>query len=209
MSKQEDRIFIFLNLLLIALTIGLMNNYNMFEGTITGSATTSDATTYAIIANYFSINASTNMTTDGIKFFISTLPAINKSAHGNSVGDISNGTATFLTVEYDSNVNVKFCLKSNDSLRSADNIIDIYNYYWSNSTINNGTMPHLGDISALNISTAKTFGLNNGTYTQANDVITPGSSDFFRFWLSVGASQNPGTYTNQVNFKGVQTGVAC
>jgi hypothetical protein len=212
-EKQEGYGIYFLCLALFFLTIGLINNYDLFEGsgmqTITGKATTADATTSAIIANYFSVNASTNLTTDGIVFFISSLPAANKSAHGNGNGDATNASNTFLTVEHDSNVVVKFCIKANDSLRTGNYVINNINYWWSNSTTSNSTWPHLRDYTNDNRTLAYNFtGFNESFYGPANDVAVDGKQ-YFRFWLSAPANQNPGTYKNQVNFKGVQTGSAC
>jgi hypothetical protein len=212
-EKREDKELYFICGVLFFLMIGLINNYSLFEDSgmdaITGKATTADATTSAIIANYFSVNASTNLTTDGIIFFINSLPAANKSAHGNANGDaVINGTNTFLTVEHDSNVNVRFCIKTNDSLRSgATYLIDPINYWWSNSTYTNVSMPHL-DKKANNTQAYNFSGFNGSNWGPANDVVVDGSQ-YFRFWLSVPANQNPGTYKNQVNFKGLQTGSAC
>ncbi|MFA5142453.1 MAG: hypothetical protein WC471_05805 [Candidatus Woesearchaeota archaeon] len=213
-EKGEDRAILFLSLSLLVLCVGLMNNYSLFDSTgmesVTGAATTANALTSAVIANYFAINASANLTTDGIRFYITSLPTANLSASGNinyAGGGMTNGTQTYLSVEKDSNVNVRFCIKSNDSLRSGANSIDVGLYYWSNSTVNNGTMPHL----TTALSRGYPFGAssNGSSYAKVNDPVTPGSDEYFRFWLSVNSAQNPGTYTNQINFKGVQTGTAC
>lgn len=207
-DKREDRAILFLSLSLLVLCVGLMNNYDLFSSTgmegMTGAATTANALTSAVIANYFAINASANLTTDGIRFYITSLPSTDVPASGNQgYGGAANGTTTYLSVERDSNVNVRFCIKSNDSLRSGANSIDVSNYKFANSTtLNNVSLPHYSNAVAFT-----TF--NGSSYATNDDPVAPGSDEYYRFWLSVPAAQNPGTYTNQINFKGVQTGSSC
>jgi hypothetical protein len=193
-----------LSSMFILLAIGFVINEIGTGNMITGAVVTSDITTYVSLSGYFSINASENLTTDGIRFFINTLPSINKSAHGNANGAAPNGTNTYLTVESDSNVNVKFCIKANDSLRFSNSVIDTTNYFWADSTAaNNATLPHLNNVGPA----AGAVNITNMSVDAST--LAPGGSDYFRFWLSVPGAQTPGTYINQINFKGVQTGNLC
>ena len=200
MVKKEDVSLIALNFLLILLVIGLFTQNYYGERVITGMATTLNISTTASIQSYFAINASTNMTNQGIVFNITTLPATNANATGNYISPpTSNLSYFYLTVEVDSNVNVDFCIKANDSLRSGANFIDLGNYTFSNSTGNNITSPSIGSSRAL----VSSYFLNSTRNLAINGV------DYYRFWLSVPATQAAGTYVNTINFKGVQTGNAC
>jgi len=200
-SSSEKRIDMQINLLtilLILLVLGL-GIHKLDINSITGMATTANSMTYVSLTGYFAINASTNLTTDGIYFYVNQLPDNNRSASANYEYPNStlNGTHLFLSVETDSNVNVKFCLKANDSLRYSTNAINLTNYFWNYNSINNGTLPSIS--GAVNIT---------DNYAPA-DTLVPGASEYYRFWLTVPGAQPPGTYTNQLNFKGVQTGDNC
>lgn len=206
MVKINDRaIWLFLAILVV-LVFGLFSDLGLFKNKdlerITGGATTADATTSAFIDNYFAINMSANMSADGIKFDIQELPVYDANTtanYDNSSGGL-NQTKLFLTVEMDSNVNVRFCIKSNDTyLRAGSNVIGIGNYTWSNSSVNNLTWP------AFSLARA----LTNETYDNSSINIGKGNSSYYRFWLDVPGEQAPGTYKNQVNFKGVQQGTDC
>jgi len=203
--NQEEGIFIpLLSVILVLLLIGLFNNLNFLSGvdtsSITGEATIADVTTSAVIANYFAINASINMTTDGIKFDIESLPATNSNATANYDYDNNSITQFYLTVEDDSNVNVDFCIKANAHLTSGGNTISIGNYTYSNSSMTNLTLPApaSGDTELI-IS----------EYNKTEIGVGQGNSTYYRFYLDVPASQPAGTYSNTINFKGVQTTNAC
>jgi hypothetical protein len=195
MVTKEDSVLLISGTFLVLAAIGLIFNMVSQANPVTGYATTANAETQAQIANYFSINSSENMSADGVVFAISSLPATSANATANYVSDAS---LLFLTVETDSNVNVDFCVKANASLVYGANTIELGNYTWSNSTANNVTTPDLAEASAL----LTTF--DNSTLN-----VAPGSEDFYRFWLSVPSNQAPGTYRNQINFKGVQNGNEC
>ena len=55
---------------------------------------------------------------------------------------------------------------------------------------------------------AKPF-VNDSWDNSSSNNIFRGNSSFWRFYLDVPGAQPPGTYRNQVNFKGVQTGNSC
>jgi hypothetical protein len=207
MVKTNDYAIWLFAVLLIFLVFGLFSDLGVFRerdvGTITGRATTANADTTANIANWFSINLSTNLSGSGIVFDIDTLPASDANATANYEGynttgtDITqtNETRFFLTVDIDSNVYVDFCIKANDSLRAGSNFIGLGNYTWANSTApTNASFPPFTARKAL----------INDTYDNATENIGRGNSSYYRFWLDVPGDQDAGTYVNQINFKGVQ-----
>lgn len=159
---------------------------------LTGSATEIQVGSSALIANYFAIAASNILTTDGIKWSnIQTLPVTNLDADGNN--PLGN-SGYYVTVSSDSNVNVDLCIKADGPLTSGLNTILLASYMWDSDKTN----PLLTSAIAMNTN-----------YAPADAVMAPGSSDYYRFWLSISGSQAAGTYTNIISFKGVQTGNAC
>jgi hypothetical protein len=201
----NNYVIILLLLCLAFLSMGLFQSYfpsddlNYFQKSshITGMATTVNAETTANIANYFAINASANLTSNGIIFNINSIPADNQNASANY--DSLEQTGFYLTVEHDSNVNIDFCIKANASLMYGSNELKLGNYTWANSTTNDASNPSFGIRTAL----------INDTYDNSTRNVAPSSSSYYRFWLSVPASQSPGTYSNKLNFKGIQTGNLC
>ena len=183
--------------LLIILVIGFVaidSGVNLSRS-ITGRATAVDVQTSAMISNYFAITASSNLSA-GIEFQIATLPVTNKNATKNY--NVNGETDYYILVEEDSNVNVDFCLKADGDLIDGSNSIGLGNYSWANSTSTDINTPTL--ISADVFTTSFVNGLINAQ---------KGTNSYYRFWLSVPASQAPGTYLNQVNFKVIQTGNSC
>jgi hypothetical protein len=202
-SNQSNSIIIVLSIALVLLVAGLFINMQQIKkAEITGAATTFNATTTATIAEFFAINASTNLSANGIVFNITSLPTNASNATANYINvPTNNGTDMYLTVESDSNVNVDFCIKANTSLfTSGGSIINISNYTFANATNTNISFPGIDAQRVLR--EGPNFG--NASFNRA-----PLQSDFYRFWLNVSAGQAAGTYVNQINFKGVRQGVSC
>jgi hypothetical protein len=174
---------------------------NMFSFPLTGKATTADVSTEATILIYMAIEASTNMTSEGIKFNISVLPAINANSTG-SYGDpgtaYENMTLQNISVSSDTSTNIDLCVKANANLTSGGNVITIDNYKWANSTGNNITDPDIGFQRPFNTSFDKS--ITN---------IVPGAATHYRFWLNVSGGQAPGIYNNTINFKAIQNTYGC
>jgi hypothetical protein len=199
--KKEDYFLIVLSFFAILISVGLVSELaNVKESSITGRATTSDVESSAVVSNYFAISASPNMSDTGITFDIASLPAVNVNSTGNYNVSAASETEYFMEVALDSNVNVDFCIKANASLWAAGgNSINISNYTFNNATASNITTPDF-DTKMLT---------GNETYEPSTTNVAPSSKDYYRFWLNVSAQQAAGTYTNAINFKGLQTGSAC
>jgi hypothetical protein len=184
--------------LLISMLFAIL--IDMYRMPTTGMATTADVQSEVDIQVYLAITASNNLTTDGIKFNISALPAIDVNSTG-SYGDAGareNMTEQFINVSTDSNVDVDICIKANANLTSGANVITINNYKWINASSNNLTDPDFD----LRISF-------NATYYPASAPLDAGNAAYYRFWLNVSGGQQAGVYNNTINFKGVQTTVGC
>ena len=205
MVKTNDYAIWLFAVLLIFLVFGLFSDLGVIKekqvDKITGRATTANADTTASIANWFSINLSTNLSGSGIVFDIDNLPSYytNATANYDNVTGGNNESKMFLTVDIDSNVNVDFCIKANESLRAGSNTIALTNYTWANYTNTNVSYPPLAAAKPL----------INTSFDNCSTSVGKGNSTYYRFWLNVSGDTAAGTYVNQINFKGVQTGNAC
>lgn len=177
-------------IILVALVLISYPGFQKNKG-LTGSATEIQVGSSALIANFFAIAASNTLTTDGIKWSNLNPGDVDVNADGNNALGNSN---YFITVSSDSNVNVDLCIKASAPLTSGLNTIPLANYKWDSNPVN----PLLASAIAIDIA-----------YASSDTNNAPSSSDYYRFWLSVPASQAAGTYTNTISFKGVQTGNAC
>lgn len=189
--------------ILAILVLGLLSTAGLFDKMgKTGRAIQDKAETEAEIFATFAINISENMTDPGIYFNISQLPTDSKNASLNF--DASDETRYYATVYYASNVNVDFCIRANDSLieeSGSGDYIGIGNYTYANHSTNDVNNPSFSDTKPLQASTTS-------WYDVVEDVL-PGYDVYFRWWLSVPNNQNPGTYRNRIEIKGIQTGNNC
>ncbi|MEK6934933.1 MAG: hypothetical protein AABW46_03575 [Nanoarchaeota archaeon] len=170
----------------------------MGTNVITGKQTQVTVASSANIQNYFAIAVSSTLSSPGIVWSnIVSLPVTDLNADGNVP---TGSTQYFTTVSTDSNVNVAFCINANQPLTSGVNTIPLTNYEWDSGLVATGLgQPVLPGVA---MPQSPVFGA-------ADTNIAPGSSDYFRFWLTVAGSQAAGLYTNQITFKGVQTGNVC
>ncbi len=203
---QIDRLTVVLSLALIVAVFGWASSTFTLIQTTTGAVTTYvSPESQVTIQKYFSINASGNLSA-GIDFgIIDTLPTANQNATLNwndtsyPAENDGNETLYFLTVETDSNTPVDFCITATEFNTSGGVEIEIGNYTFSDSEWNNITYP--GPIDELTMSTS--------SYVAGETGIAVGSSDYFRFWLDVPATQSTGTYNNTITILGTSTGVPC
>ncbi len=157
----------------------------------------------AQIQKYISISTSGNLSA-GIEFgTITVLPStdVNATKNYNSTVDDSwhNETLYWIVVSGDSNTNVDLCVKADNLNTSGGDEIPLTNYNWSDNVTNDEFWPSLGD----------SRNMTNTSYVKGSADIPAGSSNYYRFWLSVPASQPAGTYNNTVYFKAVENGTAC
>jgi hypothetical protein len=199
---ENDRVLV---LLLAALMLSVAGILSAWPGSITGNASMSASTTSsAVISKYFSINVSGNLSS-GIDFgTIAALPSTNVNATRNWNSTINsslynNQTLYWATVETDSNTPVDFCITATAFNTSTGYEIDIGNYTFADSNLNDITHPGPVDEQTMS-KTAYVAGQTN---------IGVGSSNYFRFWLDVPATTASGTYNNTVTFLGRPTGTAC
>jgi hypothetical protein len=145
---------------------------------------------------------SSNMS-KGIQFGnLTSLPVSYVNATGNWAGinaTPDNRTQYNVTVSYDSNVNVDFCVNGSTLATTGGATIGSANYTWADSKSNNATDPWPAPGNHT-ISASYVAGMKN---------VAPGSAIFYRFWLNVSAATTPGVYNNTVYFQGVPTGDTC
>jgi len=146
------------------------------------------------ISSYIAIGLSNDLA-NGIEFG-NLVPGTNDNpAFDNDKGE-GGGTSMWVEVSPESNVGVDLCIKDNQPLTSNGNQIPNEGYTWSDNRD-----PMLPNLPGTPIST---------TYRKTNEIaLAPGERDYFRFWLDVPTAQPPGTYTNLVYFKAVETGLPC
>jgi len=197
--KKRKKLHNFYNLILVfvifsCLILLIFQNSYVISGKVTELFVSSNVS----VANSFAISFSENLS-EGIIFGnVSTLPAVNINASHNYDG-ISSATTLFINVSKDGNTAVDFCIKANANLTSiVEDVIELGNETYSNSTSTNISNPDLINEVALTTS-----------YFKSGDAISIGNSNYYRFWLDVPASQPSGDYNNTLSFKGVQTSLAC
>jgi hypothetical protein len=167
-----------------------------------GQTSTETAYSEAQIMKYISISMSGNLST-GIEFgTITILPATNANAtknYNSTVNDAwHNETLYWINVSSDSSVNADLCVKADALTTSGLDEIGLGNYTWADNVTNNETWPSISDAHEMTTS-----------YVVGSMNITPGSNDYYRFWLSVPGGQPAGTYNNTVYFKAVEEGIGC
>lgn len=170
-----------------------------FEGALfTGKAISGTAPSEVVIEKYLSIALSPELSS-GIDFgTVLELPAANISALENDGGS-GGGSMYFIQVSMDSNTPVDFCVQgSGDLLTPALDAILLSNERYATSVVDND--------AALSLASSDVF---TTSYVKAISNISPGSSSYYRFWLSIDAAQAAGLYNNTVGFKGVVTGGSC
>ncbi len=202
--NKNDSVIVVLSVALIIAVAGWASSYIPILQMATGAATSVSPESQVTIQKYFSINASGNLSA-GIDFgTVSVLPStdVNASKNWNYTGGgdtFHNETLYWITVETDSNTAVDLCVVATALNTSGGFEIGIGNYTFSDSPWNNVTYP--GPVDELAMNTA--------AYVAGETGIGVGSSDYFRFWLDVPATQPTGTYNNTVTILGVSTGVSC
>lgn len=170
-------------------------------GEITGFAVSDETATIsnATIMAYVSTAKSNNLSRYGVDF-ASLAPGTTNNAPKNNTGGASGGTELYLAVSSDSNVNVDFCIKSNDDLWNKTAFyMGIKNMTWSNATSTSAAVPE-GPPGVANMTT---------TYADSIMNLVPGNNAYYRFWLDVPGDQDPGGYNNTISFKAIQTGAGC
>lgn len=193
MKKENKMLGFFVMLFLFSFfMLGIQNS--RMTGFVTSGTTTSNVT----ITSYLSISMSSNLS-DGVLYgSVSSLPATNINASHN-YDSTSSGSSMYITVSADSNTNVDFCIKANDDLKDVGaDVLGLGNETYANSTTTDLTSPSLASKVALTTG-----------YVKAGTNVAKSSSNYYRFWLDIPASQAPGTYNNTISFEGVSAGGSC
>lgn len=191
-------------LILVIAVIGLYSSLYTLQTSIIGLATEQSTVSEAVIAKYLAISKSGNLS-DGIDFGnITSLPATDTNAtmdyNGTTNQSWANETLYWIELDYDSNTNVDFCVRSTTFNTSGGDEIGLGNYTWNDSLSNNFSEPSLTYSGPMYTNQSYKKGLAN---------LVPGNNATYRFWLDVAAYVNPGTYNSTVWFKGVPTGDSC
>ncbi len=166
---------------------------------ITGHATEATTTSQVTIEQYFSIEASLNLT-GGIVFEnVQILPTENDTAVGNFAG-VNNASLYFISIHEDSNSNATFCIKGNEDMENVggDKIGLGNESYVSNVTTSDLTTPSLDDEIPFTLS-----------YAEAASNVALGESAYFRFWLDLPGGTKTGVYNNTISLKAVKVGDPC
>jgi len=202
MKRKRDNLTILILLLVVVAAIGFLLNQQGITNklvTVTGSSQTVSVPSTANIMSYFAIAAGGALATPGIVWTnIATLPATDFPADADYIGALNDLTDYYISVSSDSNINVDMCISANQPLTSGLNTIPLSGYGWAWNLLNDINNPSLASSTSMLTM-----------YASAGTTITPGSNDYFRYWLDVPSGQAAGTYTNTINFKGVQTGQPC
>ena len=186
-------------LLILALGAGMYFGVRSYgPGAATGQAisTTSNVTVQVII----SAAASPNLI-NGIEFgSIATLPAtdVNATDNYNGGGAPPGDSTLYIAIDSQTNVNVDLCINATAplTLGAGGPTIPLAGY-----TFNTATNPNpSGPAGSTSLSlTAQKAGL----------ALTPGQSNYYRYWLDVPGSTVPGDYNNSLSFIAVQAGAPC
>ncbi len=197
--KRAHSITLAASIMIILAIVAGFGMLSFEAGEITGAATDVKTTkSNATIQVYISIARSDNLT-DGIEFGDIDIGAIDINATDN----YKNGSrsALFIALSSDSNTNVDFCIKANEDLMNNSVIrLGIGNMTWNYSTTTDSTSPPGPDNSTS---------MNKTYYGVGDTSITPGSNEYYRFWLDIPSDQAAGAYNNTVEFRVVQTGTGC
>jgi len=198
---MRDNIPIIISFAAVLVVISLFVNVNYTDAQSSEQSTSSNAT----VNNYVAIALSTNLST-GIEFGSLDPDTGNNNATGNyDAGPEGDGgthvrnSSYYIVVSTDSNSNVDFCIKDETALNtSGDDWLLNGNYTWNDNSTSNTTEDN---------STDHHFTLD---YVPTNvTAVTPGSQNFFKFYLDIPASQPAGVYNNTVYIKGIVTGASC
>lgn len=191
---NKDYKLIALVVILVLALIGLASNLITQEKPRLGPI--ESTTSQVIIQSYFAIASSTELSA-GVDFgTINTLPATDIDAANNY--DLSDQTLYSISLSSDSNVDVDFCTRATSPLTSGGDTIPISNYEWADSNLNDLTNPSGPPGTPITTS-----------FVKGSTGINPGSDNNYRFWLNIDSAQAPGTYTNTLEFEGVQTTTPC
>jgi len=180
------------NLALFALTVivgvaGLLAAANALNE----QGTTSNAT----VNEYVAIGLS-DVLAAGIPFGSLDAGTDDNNATGNNAG---GATDYNITVSADTNINIDLCIKDNANLTSTGSTIPNVGYTWADNTTAN----------AADMIPANSYSITTA-YNKLNVTnIAKSTSDHFKFFLDIPASQAAGDYNNTVTFKGVKTATAC
>lgn len=218
-NKKAEVVLTTLVILLVLFVVGLISNLAKIHQSnlITGQQTRAVAESRVNITAFLSIAPSDNLTL-GIDFGdIEDLPVENINATENYNNTVShegsldgNGSAYYITVSQDTNVDVDFCTSatqlnitlSGEEIFAGDGTVGNYSWSTTNSTLlaNATSFNDPSDASASNV-----FNLYN--YQDADQDVGRGNNTYYRFFLDIPGGQTPGTYNNTVFFRAHTLGV--
>lgn len=119
---------------------------------------------------------------------------VDNNASLNYAGAASS-TGYYLTLDEDSNVNAKTCIKG--TAISGPTTLALGNATWNSSTSSGATIPATpGDEMTTSYATSQTS-------------ISPGDKDYYRFWMDVPSGQTPGDYETNITVNAVVAGSSC
>ncbi|MBI2670530.1 hypothetical protein HYX18_00920 [Candidatus Woesearchaeota archaeon] len=200
MSYKEVKL-VFFAVLLVLFFFSVLSLFTIkWANKISGLAAEQSTVSRVQVQAFFSIAKSNDLNTIDFGTVANLANANDLNASQNYNGP-NNGTLYYLAVT-DSNVGVDFCIRGTSLQNSAGDIIDIGNYSWSNSTINNFTDFNQPPPASQSVVLSTTF---EGS---AKNVLN-GQNAYYRFYLDIPPNTNPGIYNNTVYFKGVVSGGAC
>jgi len=195
-KKYENSLLGLLLVVLAIFIIGLIGNLSIQGYPIITGWDTQTSLSSVTVQSYVALSKSANFT-DGIRFG-SLDPGTNNN---NATANYNSSSNTLFDIEItDSNVNIDFCISADDLNTSGGDVIELGNYTWNDSSVNNITFP---DYSVKSAMTATGSGATGSTN------LSNGTTNYYRFWLTIPNSQAPGTYNNTISMEGFQTGGSC
>ena len=193
--EREKIINLFLIFLIaVSAFLILFQNFSI-QGLAVDTSTQSNVSIFKSIAISFSTNLSNGIIFPDVHF----LPSYNTSASHNFDSNL-NGTGYYISISPDSNTQVSLCLKASGGMNTTGgDVIGLGNEtYATYPDITNSSLPSINSKLPMNT-----------TYYNYQSTISPGSTDYMRFWLDVPAGQASGSYSNLVYFKAVSIGNLC
>jgi hypothetical protein len=167
---------------------------------ITGFASASaNTTSEANITVYYAIQKSSDLSKVSYPIPASNFVDITYNATENYAGG-SSGTEYYIEVSPDSNADVDICTSSSGPFTAVGSAYELGegNMTWNDASSTNINTPGIGSAQPYTTS-----------YVKGTSAISPGSNNYYRFWLFIPQGIEPGVYNNTVNFKAVQNGDSC
>jgi len=184
-----------LTLMATFLIAGLYMTPLVFSGAVLTEEESTSST--ATVTKQVAISKSTELA-NGVAFGNVDPNTNNNNATKNF--NASDQTEYWVTIDSTTNTPIDICIKDDAALTSGAYTIPNSGYTWNSSTSNSATLPSIATMAAITTS-----------YDTVNKVASNTQSGKYnvRLTLDVPVSQQAGSYSNTVYFKGADTATGC